>query len=79
MRSFFLVCVMLLHSYVAGFCVKSKLMRTMRVQSSMSTRTSAVGIRQFFEKESSTYTYLLYDKFTLDSILIDPVVETAER
>ena len=36
-------------------------------------------LRQLFEKESSTYTYLLYDEFTKDGILIDPVLETVER
>ena len=36
-------------------------------------------IRQFFEKESSTYTYLLVDSVTNDGILIDPVLETVER
>jgi sulfur dioxygenase len=32
-----------------------------------------------FEKESSTYTYLLADNATKEAILIDPVIETAER
>lgn len=35
--------------------------------------------RQLFEKESSTYTYLLADQASKECILIDPVVETAER
>eukprot|EP00287_Rhodomonas_sp_CCMP768_P004850 CAMPEP_0196731306 /NCGR_PEP_ID=MMETSP1091-20130531/11103_1 /TAXON_ID=302021 /ORGANISM="Rhodomonas sp., Strain CCMP768" /LENGTH=233 /DNA_ID=CAMNT_0042074435 /DNA_START=36 /DNA_END=737 /DNA_ORIENTATION=+ len=35
--------------------------------------------RQLFEKESSTYTYLLADKDSKECVLIDPVVETAER
>jgi glyoxylase-like metal-dependent hydrolase (beta-lactamase superfamily II)/rhodanese-related sulfurtransferase len=35
--------------------------------------------RQLFEKESSTYTYLLADPETKDAILIDPVRETEER
>lgn len=34
---------------------------------------------QLFEKESSTYTYLLADKETNEAILIDPVIETLER
>lgn len=34
---------------------------------------------QLFEKESSTYTYLLADKETKDAILIDPVLETIDR
>lgn len=35
--------------------------------------------RQLFEKESSTYSYLLGDEATGDAILIDPVVEMADR
>lgn len=36
-------------------------------------------LRQLFEKESSTYTYLLADMAARQAILIDPVIETAER
>ena len=32
-----------------------------------------------FESESSTYTYLIADLSTGDALLIDPVIETAER
>mmetsp|Transcript_23918 Transcript_23918/g.61611 ORF Transcript_23918/g.61611 Transcript_23918/m.61611 type:complete len:394 (+) Transcript_23918:78-1259(+) len=35
--------------------------------------------RQLFEKESSTYTYLLADSVTKEAILIDPVDLTADR
>ncbi|XP_068179610.1 persulfide dioxygenase ETHE1, mitochondrial [Antennarius striatus] len=35
--------------------------------------------RQLFEKESSTYTYLLADTDTRDAIIIDPVLETIDR
>lgn len=35
--------------------------------------------RQLFEKTSSTYTYLLACPTTKVAILIDPVLETAER
>jgi sulfur dioxygenase len=35
--------------------------------------------RQLFEKESSTYTYLLADQYTKEAVLIDPVLETADR
>lgn len=34
---------------------------------------------QLFEKESSTYTYLIADPATLEAALIDPVLETADR
>lgn len=35
--------------------------------------------RQFFDTESSTYTYLLADPKTREAILVDPVLEKAER
>jgi sulfur dioxygenase len=35
--------------------------------------------RQLFEKESSTYTYVLADQSSKEGVLIDPVLETADR
>jgi len=35
--------------------------------------------RQLFEKESSTFTYLLADSSSKEAILIDPVLETVDR
>ena len=35
--------------------------------------------RQLFEKESSTYTYILGDLVSKKAIIIDPVLETVER
>lgn len=35
--------------------------------------------RQLFDKESSTYTYLLACEATKEAVIIDPVVEQAER
>ena len=29
-------------------------------------------IKEFFEKQSSTFTYLIYDESTKDAIIIDP-------
>ncbi|XP_068615280.1 persulfide dioxygenase ETHE1, mitochondrial [Brachionichthys hirsutus] len=43
------------------------------------TLNGGLLFRQLFEKESSTYTYLLADTDTGDAILIDPVLETADR
>ena len=45
----------------------------------MSTILSPIFVRQLFEKESSTYTYLLVDKSSKEAIFIDPVLETADR
>jgi len=36
-------------------------------------------VRQLFEKTSSTYTYLLIDEESKECVLIDPVLECAER
>ena len=41
--------------------------------------TEGLIFRQLFEKDSSTYTYLLADAESKEALLIDPVVETAER
>lgn len=38
-----------------------------------------VRLRQLFDRESSTYTYLLYDTKALTAILIDPVDHNLER
>jgi sulfur dioxygenase len=38
-----------------------------------------VIFRQLFDKESSTYTYLLADPKTLEALIIDPVFEQADR
>ena len=32
-----------------------------------------------FEKDSSTYTYLIADKISKEAVLIDPVLETYDR
>lgn len=40
---------------------------------------SEIIFHQLFEKESSTYTYLLGDPHSKEAILIDPVIETVER
>jgi len=40
---------------------------------------SSIGIRQLFDDVSSTFTYLLWDKETLDAVLIDPVDTKVDR
>lgn len=44
-----------------------------------SVPTTEIGMRQLFDEESCTYTYLLWDKDTDDAILIDPVAENLRR
>jgi len=43
------------------------------------SRSRQLLVRQLFEKESSTYSYLLADLATKQALLIDPVLETVER
>ena len=38
-----------------------------------------ISVRPLFERESSTYTYIVYDNESLDGLLIDPVKETFDR
>lgn len=40
---------------------------------------SKLLFQQLFEKESSTYTYLVADSETREAVIIDPVTETSER
>jgi hypothetical protein len=42
-------------------------------------RLPEILFRQLFESESSTFTYLLGDLASSQAILIDPVLETADR
>ncbi|KAL4715607.1 hypothetical protein ACJJTC_006186 [Scirpophaga incertulas] len=44
-----------------------------------STRKDNFFLRQLFDTENSTYTYLLADKSSREAVLIDPVLEFAER
>jgi glyoxylase-like metal-dependent hydrolase (beta-lactamase superfamily II) len=36
-------------------------------------------MRQLFDRESSTYTYLLWDKHSREAVIIDPVLEQSKR
>merc|ERR1719481_1148339 len=45
----------------------------------MSTMASNYMFRQLFDRESCTYTYLLADQVSKEAVLIDPVIELAER
>ncbi|XP_045499928.1 persulfide dioxygenase ETHE1, mitochondrial isoform X1 [Colias croceus] len=51
----------------------------LRCMSSAMERNSNFFFRQLFDTESSTYTYLLGDTKTCEAVLIDPVIEHAER
>jgi hypothetical protein len=45
----------------------------------ISSSENKLFFRQLFEKESSTYTYILGDLVTKEAVIIDPVIETVER
>jgi len=38
-----------------------------------------IGLKQLFDDDSSTYTYLLWDTATKDAILVDPVDIQVDR
>ena len=38
-----------------------------------------LNFKQLYDSVSSTYTYILYDKKTLEAVIIDPVIELFER
>ena len=46
---------------------------------SIAFQAPAMLFRQFFDRESSTYTYLIADITTKTAILVDPVLEQVER
>lgn len=41
--------------------------------------TDKIGVKQLFDDDSSTYTYLLWDDNTKDAILVDPVDLQVDR
>ncbi|KAK4292573.1 hypothetical protein Pmani_034661 [Petrolisthes manimaculis] len=47
--------------------------------SAQACRDNNMIFRQLFDRESCTYTYLLADNTTKEAVLIDPVIELAER
>ena len=46
---------------------------------SKSKSASRLVVRQLFEKESSTFTYIVYDSFTLSAVIFDPVDTAVDR
>lgn len=46
---------------------------------SIVTKTEKIGLKQLFDDDSSTYTYLLWDTKSKDAILVDPVDIQVER
>ena len=54
-------------------------LRAQITDNNKTNKSSHVVFRQMFEKESSTYTYLIGCGRTKECVLIDPVLETVER
>jgi hypothetical protein len=68
-----------MHAYKLLSNVPTRISRAMSTSLGMHTANNELVFRQLFEKESSTYSYLIADKKTNQAILIDPVLETSER
>ncbi|CAB3247103.1 unnamed protein product [Arctia plantaginis] len=65
---------------IAGaYCTLSKAGVQIRLVSSAMDKGSNFFFRQLFDTVSSTYTYLLGDTGSCEAVLIDPVLEHAER
>lgn len=58
-------------------CVVQNICR--RLTAAAVSAMATLIFRQLFEKDTSTYTYLLGDSMSKEAVLIDPVIETAER
>jgi len=70
------------HSYNYHYCTKETDIHSIVHNNNtkrMSTNSSDIGLRQLFDDESSTYTYLLWDMDSKDAILIDPVDIQVDR
>lgn len=79
-----LIAIMIGRSVFSFCAINSRLnrlnnCRLMRRPVSLAATASHVTVRQLFEKESSTYTYLVVDAKSNEAVIIDPVLETAER
>lgn len=66
-------------SYVGAQGLRSWVTNAVELATAIQKRSQSIIFRQLFEHESSTYTYLLADPVSGEALLIDPVLETAER
>jgi len=62
---------------VLGVSVGQQVLK--RMASSIITANTPFIFRQWFDRESCTYTYLLGDPDTKEAVIIDPVIQLAER
>jgi len=59
---------------LSGIC-----QQVLRRMSSTVANNNSFIFRQWFDRESCTYTYLLADPSTRDALIIDPVIQLSER
>ena len=57
----------------------TRLFSTMSKGGAIVRKDDKIGVKQLFDEESSTYTYLLYDQESKDAILFDPVDIQVDR
>ncbi|XP_045536908.1 persulfide dioxygenase ETHE1, mitochondrial [Papilio machaon] len=67
-----------MYKLAKSLCVLNKV-HHVRLMSAAVNQEHNFFFRQLFDTVSSTYTYLLADKRTREAVLIDPVLEHAER
>lgn len=66
-------------SFPASEGFKAWVVNTISLVSAIRSRKQSLIFRQLFELQSSTMTYLLADPVSKEAVLIDPVLETADR
>eukprot|EP01036_Dinobryon_divergens_P024863 gene24863-33352_t len=66
-------------TYVGSPGLKAWVDNAVSIVSGIRNRSQKIIFRQLFERETSTYTYLLADPVSKEAVLIDPVLETANR
>ena len=64
---------------LAQFCLPETRFKFIHIRRQSNMVDHNFVFRQLFEKDSSTFTYLLADKKSKVAILIDPVLETVDR
>ncbi|XP_045623895.1 persulfide dioxygenase ETHE1, mitochondrial [Procambarus clarkii] len=63
----------------SSYCYRSPSFQFRNWKTMSTTARDTLIFRQLFDRQSCTYTYLLADPVTSDAVLIDPVIQLAER
>lgn len=64
---------------IGKYLPANKLCRSFSTHIERQPHSEHFFLRQLFDRESCTYTYLLADAFTKDAVLIDPVIQLIDR